>query len=60
MDPPAEWEKVICVCRTTGCGNEDIEITLITLKGSPVYCGPCGVLCEIISRTPSPPPWELE
>jgi hypothetical protein len=41
---------VVVVCHTPGCGNEGHEITLTTVKGTSVMCGPCGRDCEVISE----------
>jgi hypothetical protein len=50
------WQEVTVVCHTEGCGNKDYVITLLTLTGSPVACGPCGVDCEVLTRIGPPPP----
>lgn len=33
---------VTVTCHTTGCENADIPITITTVEGAQVVCGPCG------------------
>lgn len=48
--PDYPMADVVVVCHTPGCGNEGHEITLTTVKGTSVMCGPCGRDCEVISE----------
>ena len=41
--------EITVTCHTTGCENADIPITLTTVEGAQVVCGPCGA--ELLTTT---------
>jgi hypothetical protein len=52
VEEEVQWQEVVLVCDTPGCGNEGIPIVLTVPLGCSYTCGACSTSITLVEELP--------